>query len=130
MRILLQFIKIGFRNIFRNKRRSVICISAVVISVFFIVLIQSLIGGMKNLVKTTILTYEFGQLNVNTRKYQEKKDYSPMFFPIEFSGKNENLLRKLNSIRGITTFNRLKSFNLPVIEPPNLIPLRRKSCMM
>ncbi|MCL2196892.1 MAG: ABC transporter permease, partial [Treponema sp.] len=55
-------IKIAYRNIWRNMRRTLFCFTAVGIAVLFIVIYSSMIEGMTESINDTVQTYELGHI--------------------------------------------------------------------
>ena len=91
-------IKIAYRNIWRNMRRSLFCFSAVGIAVFFIVVYSSMIDGMINSINETVQVYELGHVKVVSAQYERESEYMPVQYPIA-DGKSWKELA--SSIRGI-----------------------------
>ena len=78
-------IKIAFRNIWRNKRRTAFCFSAVGVAVFFIVVYSSLIGGMIKSINDLVQIFELGHVRVVSAQYEAESEYLPVQYPIGFS---------------------------------------------
>jgi putative ABC transport system permease protein len=75
-------IKIAFRNIWRNKRRTAFCFSAVGIAVFFIVVYSSLIDGMTQSMSEIVQVFELGHVRVVSATTEAEKEYMPVQYPI------------------------------------------------
>ena len=75
-------IKIAFRNIGRNKRRTAFCLCAVAIAVFFIPIYSSLIDGMITTINKTVQIFELGQVGVVSKQYDEEREYMPVQYPV------------------------------------------------
>jgi putative ABC transport system permease protein len=75
-------IKIAYRNIWRNKRRTIFCFAAVGIAVFFIVIYSSLINGMTQSIQDTVNVYELGHVNVVSSQYEAESEYMPVQYPV------------------------------------------------
>lgn len=98
----LYLLKIAYRNIYRNKRRSVFCISAVGIAVFFIVFMIGWIVGMVESVEKTVLTFESGHIQVFTKDYEVKEDFFPVQYPIEPEGESlADMIDRLRNTPGV-----------------------------
>ncbi|MDR1836366.1 MAG: ABC transporter permease [Treponema sp.] len=80
-------IKIAYRNIWRNMRRTLFCFSAVGIAVFFIVVYSSLIDGMIKSINDTVQVYELGHVKVVSSQYEDESEYMPVQYPVA-DGKN------------------------------------------
>jgi putative ABC transport system permease protein len=75
-------IKIAYRNIWRNKRRTLFCITAVGIAVMFIAVYSSLIDGMVRSINDTVQVYELGHVRVVSAQYEAENEYMPVQYPI------------------------------------------------
>jgi putative ABC transport system permease protein len=78
----LTLIKIAYRNIWRNMRRTIFCFTAVAIAVFFIVIYSSLIDGMARSINDTVQVYELGHIRVVSAQYEAENEYMPVQYPI------------------------------------------------
>lgn len=71
-------LKLAFRNIRRNRRRSFLAVTSVMLAVAFIITMQSFINGyMSSLVKNYTKN-ECGHIRIATRKYEEEYRFSPV----------------------------------------------------
>ena len=69
----MMLIKLSWRNIWRNKKRSIITITAIVIAVFLAVVMRSLqLGVYDNMIQNIVGSYSLTFLKVNTIFHQEK----------------------------------------------------------
>ena len=94
-------IKIAFRNIGRNKRRTLFCLSAVAIAVFFIPVYMSLIDGMTTNINDVVQIFETAHVRVETKQYEEEKEYMPVQYPIA-DGKNwREVAAEIEAIPGV-----------------------------
>ncbi len=74
---------IAWRNIGRNRRRSILCITAVGIAVFFIIFMNSWMDGMFIGIENTVRTYETGHVLAVSEGFEAEKEYLPVQFPLE-----------------------------------------------
>jgi putative ABC transport system permease protein len=95
-------VTIAFRNIWRNGRRTALCITAVAIAVFFNIFMQAWITGMFDSIEEVVRTFETGHINVVTREYEEDKEYSPVQFPVAGGRSSRELETELMEIPGVT----------------------------
>jgi len=75
-------IKIAFRNIWRNKRRTAFCFSAVGIAVFFIVVYSAMIDGMTQSINDLVQIFELGHVRVVSSQYEAEIEYMPVQYPV------------------------------------------------
>jgi putative ABC transport system permease protein len=74
-------VKIAYRNILRNRRRTAFCISAAAIAVFFTVFMQAWIAGMMDNIEEVVCVFETGHVSVVSSQYEAEKEYYPVWFP-------------------------------------------------
>jgi putative ABC transport system permease protein len=74
-------IKIARRNILRNRRRTLFCISAAAVAVFFTVFMQAWIAGMMDNIEEVVCIFETGHISVVSAQYEAEKEYYPVWFP-------------------------------------------------
>jgi putative ABC transport system permease protein len=78
-------IKIAYRNIWRNKRRTFFCITAVGAAVFFIVIYSSMIDGMVRNMHEVVQIYDLGHVKVVSSQYEAENEYMPVQYPVSSS---------------------------------------------
>ena len=94
-------IKIAYRNIWRNMRRTLFCFSAVGIAVFFIVVYSSMIDGMIKSINETVQVYELGHVRVVSKQYEAESEYMPVQYPIADGKSWKELASSIREIPGI-----------------------------
>ena len=94
-------IKIAYRNIWRNMRRTLFCFSAVGIAVFFIVVYSSLIDGMVNSINEVVQVYELGHVKVVSSDYEAESEYMPVQYPVADGKHWEELAASIKRIPGV-----------------------------
>jgi putative ABC transport system permease protein len=82
----LVLVTIAYRNIWRNRRRTLFCIAAAAIAVFFTVFMQAWIAGMINNIEEVVRVFETGHVSVVSARYEAEKEYYPVQFPIGDDG--------------------------------------------
>ena len=98
----VMLIKIAFRNIWRNKRRTAFCFTAVGIAVFFIVVYSSMIDGMTKSINDTVQVYELGHIRAVSAQYEAENEYMPVQYPVA-DGKNwKELASSILGIPGVS----------------------------
>jgi putative ABC transport system permease protein len=91
-------ITIAFRNIFRNIRRTMFCVTAVGIAVFFIVFYSSFIEGMLKSMREVVQVFELGHVRAVSAQYEAESEYSPVQYPV---AEGRNLAAVIEGIRAI-----------------------------
>ena len=97
-------IKLAWRNIWRNKKRSFITITAILIAVFLAIIMRSLQLGMyDNMIQNVVGSYS-GHVQVHSKGYWEEQTIDTAF---EF---NDSLIQKIeNNINVSNTTQRIQS---------------------
>ena len=109
---LLYLFMIAYRNIYRNRRRSVLCMAAVAIAVFFIIFMIGFSNGMVDSIVDIVQTFESGNIVVCTKEFDAKKDFYPVQYPVEFQDKTiEDEIQYLKTLDGVkAVFPRISAF--------------------
>ena len=103
-------IKIAFRNIWRNMRRTAFCFSAVGIAVFFIVIYSSMIDGMIKSINDTVQLFELGHVKAVSTQYEAENEYMPVQYPLADGESWQALAASIYSIPGVrAVFPRIAS---------------------
>ena len=74
---------IAFRNISRNRRRSLLCIIAIAVAAMTIVMLFSLLAGMKADLAWNVQSFFTGQVRVRHSEYDEKEMLNPLHLRLE-----------------------------------------------
>jgi putative ABC transport system permease protein len=80
-------IKIAYRNIWRNMRRTIFCFTAVGIAVFFIATYSSMIRGMTKSIGNLVRVFDLGHVRIVSQDYEINNEYMPVQYPVS-DGKN------------------------------------------
>lgn len=89
------FFLIGWRNLWRNKRRSLVVIFSIALGIFVMLFSAGLMNGMNNqLVENTIST-SLGHISIQRKGFQDDMKLQNSFVPYQ------NLTETLNGIPGI-----------------------------
>ena len=100
----MMLIKLAWRNIWRNKKRSIITITAIVIAVFLAVVMRSLQLGMyDNMIQNIVGSYS-GHIQIHSNGYWEEQTIDNAF---EY---NDSLIEKIEINQEVDhTTKRLQS---------------------
>ena len=110
-------IKLSFKNIFRNKRRTFLTITAVFFATFLVVMFKSFIGGLWGSTINNVIMLETGHVRIAHKKYFEKEKTQPLEYYIEDAGKIVGQLEKLKGV----------DFATPRIKAPAMLNLNDKN---
>jgi putative ABC transport system permease protein len=94
-------VKIAYRNIWRNKRRTLFCFTAVGIAVFFIIIYSSMIEGMTRSINDTVQVYELGHVRVVSSMYEAESEYLPVQYPVDNGRSWKELASEISAIPGV-----------------------------
>jgi putative ABC transport system permease protein len=93
--------KVAWRNIWRNSRRTALCIVAVGISVFFIVIMQSWMDGMTSGMEEIVRTFDTGHVLLISEKFESEREYFPVQYPV-LDGKDAgDIIAEIEQIEGV-----------------------------
>lgn len=73
---------IAYRNIFRNRRRSILSATAIMVAAMSIVLLFSLLGGMKGNITYNLQTYSTGAVRIRHKDFSKNERLNPMHLTI------------------------------------------------
>ncbi len=74
---------IAFRNISRNRRRSLLCMAAISLAAMTIVLMFSMITGMRADLKWNVQAYFTGQIRIRNSEYDDKELLNPLHLRLQ-----------------------------------------------
>jgi len=94
-------ITIAYRNIWRNMRRTLFCLAAVGIAVFFIVIYSSLIEGMVESINKTVQIYDLGHIRVVSSQYEAESEYMPVQYPVADGKSWKEIAADIYKIHGV-----------------------------
>ena len=105
------FLLMAYRNLNRNRRRTVLCVVAVALAVFFNIFMQAWIQGMYDSIEEVIRTFETGHIHIASKQYEKEKEYLPVQYPLEDGEPVEELERRLHTIPAVeTVFPRIQTY--------------------
>ncbi|MDR2759067.1 MAG: ABC transporter permease [Spirochaetaceae bacterium] len=104
-------ITIAFRNIFRNLRRTMFCVAAVGIAVFFIVFYSSLIDGLLKGMHEVVQIFELGHVRAVSAQYEAESEYSPVQYPVAEGKSLDAVMGRIKKIPGVrAVFPRISAY--------------------
>jgi putative ABC transport system permease protein len=104
-------VTIAFRNIFRNARRTMFCVAAVGIAVFFIVFYSSLIEGMLKSMHDVVQVFELGHVRAVSAQYEAESEYSPVQYPVGEGRSLGALVEEIRALPGVkAVFPRIAAY--------------------
>jgi putative ABC transport system permease protein len=112
-----KIIKLGFKNIFRNKRRTFLTITAVFFATFLVVIFKSFIGGLWDNALNNAIMLETGHVKIAHKKYLEKEKIQPLEYYVDDVEKHIERLEKVEHV----------NFATPRIKAPVMLNLNDKN---
>ena len=92
---------IAYRNVWRNGRRTALCVVAVAIAVFFNIFMQSWIDGMMDSIEEVVRTFETGHVNVVSSGFEAEREYCPVQYPIAEGRSADELADEIEALPGV-----------------------------
>ncbi len=92
---------IAYRNIWRNGRRTALCVVAVAVAVFFNIFMQAWIDGMLDSIEEVVRTYETGHVNAVSSRFEADKEYFPVQFPLADGRNADQLIAEIDAVPGV-----------------------------
>ena len=99
---MLSILKISYKNVFRNWRRSILTLSAIIISIIFTIYGISLVQGQKNQLTRTGRTTNTGDLKIFSADYIEERDSLPLDKNIIDYDKISDRIKTLDEIEALS----------------------------
>ena len=96
-------LKIAFRNIWRNKRRTGFCFSSVGITVLIMVVNTGLNDGMYRCIYDTVQVYHEGHVKVVSALYEADNELLPVQYPVADGKSWKELAASIRNIPGVRT---------------------------
>ena len=112
-----KIIELGFKNIFRNKRRTFLTITAVFFATFLVVIFKSFIGGLWDNALNNAIMLETGHVKIAHKKYLEKEKIQPLEYYVYDVDKQIENLENLENV----------DFATPRIKAPVMLNLNDKN---
>ncbi|NOY37028.1 MAG: ABC transporter permease [Chlorobi bacterium] len=107
----MNYLKIAWRNLWRNKRRTLITAASVFFGVIFAAVMSSMQEGSYGTMIDNVVKFYSGYLQIHNVDYWENKTINNTFTL------NDSLLKKVSSVNEVTSFSpRLESYALASSE--------------
>ncbi|MBN2545471.1 MAG: ABC transporter permease [Spirochaetes bacterium] len=98
----IYLIKIAYRNIFRNTRRSILSMAAVGLAVLLIVFFMAFVEGMMDSMKLIATTFESGHIKITTKDYEKEENFMPVWYPVENPDYYIDEIKKIKGVKRVT----------------------------
>jgi len=93
---------IALRNVFRNKRRSILCMVAIGVAAMSIVLLFSLLAGMKADMRGNIVNFFTGEIRIRHNEYGKYERLNPLHLRVDNYKELINNIENINDITGVS----------------------------
>ena len=113
------FFRIAFRNIFRQRKRTIITFLSIAVGLGLMIVGFSLYNGIDSQALNTIIDTQTAHLKIFANGYSQKRDEFPLDITISDPQKTENVL---NRTKNIVSFERRIVFLATLIKGTNEIP--------
>ena len=113
--------KLGFRNVFRHKKRTLITAIIISLAILIYLVTDSIMIGIAELSYQNIINLETGHLQVMTEQYWEEKDKNPLDQLLVKDGQLAEEIKALANLQGMSPLLRFNAnLNNGVEELPVL----------
>ncbi|MFC1726242.1 ABC transporter permease [candidate division KSB1 bacterium] len=99
---MLNLLKLSYRNVFRNWRRSALTLSAIMFSIIFTIYGISLVKGQKTQMTTTSRTTNTSDLKIFAEDYLEERETLPLDIVIENPSALINQIKTLDEVEEVS----------------------------
>ncbi len=113
--------KLAWKNIFRNKRRSILSASAIFFAVVFVSSMLSLYEAMIMDMQKNTINHQLGNINIKTKKYIENERILPLQFYIENVDEKIDIINSIEGVEGATPVTKLPSMTFLGDESYNVM---------
>lgn len=80
----MKLIRVAYRNISRNKRRSLLSAIAIAVASMSIVFLFALVQGMRDDMSKNLATYYTGEVRIRNAQYEEYERYNPIHLTVDW----------------------------------------------
>jgi ABC-type lipoprotein release transport system permease subunit len=94
--------KIAYRNIWRNKRRTAFVLIAVGVSAFAFLIFMSMQDGIMRNMNDTVQIFETGHVRVVSEEYEAEKELMPVQYPVADGENWGELTSLIQEIPGVS----------------------------
>ena len=102
-------IKLGFKNLTRQKRRNFITILVIAFAFFIYLFLDSVMGGMEEMSFRNIKNFETGDIQVAYPQYWEEREELPLENLIYLNQDTEDSIKNMDGLLGVSSELRFKA---------------------
>lgn len=113
--------KLAWKNILRNKRRSLLSASAIFIAVILVSAMLSLYESMISDMKNNIINHQLGNINIKTKLYSENERILPLQFYIKNIDEKIETINKIEGVVSSTAVTKIPSMTFLGDQSYNVI---------
>jgi len=99
---MIQLFKLAFRNVLRNRRRSIITLIAVIIGIFAYITMDGVMNALQNQSKLMLKLVETAHIKIFAKDYWEHRFKEPLEYTIEDYLEVEDMISAMQGIEGVT----------------------------
>ncbi len=99
----MRFIKIAWRNVFRNKRRSSLVLITIASGIGIFIILNSITAGFISDALTNTIETQTAHLQIHSEGYEEKLDFLPLDIAIRDYQELEDELMKVPEVKAVTS---------------------------
>lgn len=98
----MKLLNVAWRNIGRNRRRSVLSLSAIAVAAMAITLLFALLAGMEADLSANLVNYYNGEVRVRHESYGAYERFNPLHLRVEDADRAVEALRDVTEVKSIS----------------------------
>jgi len=106
-------LKFALRNLFRNKKRTIISALSVFLGAVFVGLAYGYINGMMDMMVTNYVKYQTGNVRITTEEFIGRQKFFPVDELVDTSG---DLIAKIENVEGVTGVEKRVRFGILLVK--------------
>src|SRR6056297_1527154 len=98
----MKLLNVAWRNIGRNRRRSVLSLSAIAVAAMAITLLFALLAGMEADLSSNLINHYNGEVRVRHESYGEYERFNPLHLRVEDADRAVEALQTVTEVEAIS----------------------------
>ncbi|MES0491617.1 MAG: FtsX-like permease family protein [Leptospirales bacterium] len=113
-------LKFAFRNIFRNKKRTIVSALSVFFGALFVGLAYGYVNGMMDMMLSSFVRYQTGHVRVTTEEFIGREKFMPVD---ELVPGSNNLIQDIEKVEGVESVEKRIKFGILLFKDNAPVPV-------